>query len=192
MGSSGLSSRRDAGDPNLPRDASKWVLVDTASARPNSASSPTTSAADPTSPSDGYAIWLPKDRNMVKTITEVYFSRLNQHRPVFTRVSFEQHLDALYTGDVPKDPGFLCCVYLVLALGTLSELNHRVNGAEKEGKNIALGPTLKKLLPADWPTHDDLFDRALAVKPELRVTISSLQALILLHWYLYTEVSSSL
>jgi hypothetical protein len=43
-------------------------------------------------------------------------------------------------------------------------------------------------MPSEWPEHEDFFQRALAVKPELRVTISSLQALILLHWYLYTEV----
>ena len=40
----------------------------------------------------------------------------------------------------------------------------------------------------DFPTHEEFFELALAVKPDLRVTISSLQALILLQWYLYTEV----
>jgi len=47
---------------------------------------------------------------------------------------------------------------------------------------------IKQLMPSDWPEHDELFERALTVKPDLHVTISSLQALILLHWYLYTEV----
>ena len=53
----------------------------------------------------------------------------------------------------------------------------------------ALSPAItRKLMPLDWPHHEDFFEMALAVKPELKVTISSLQALILLHWYLYTEV----
>jgi hypothetical protein len=43
-------------------------------------------------------------------------------------------------------------------------------------------------MPSDWPTHDEFFARALSIKPDLRVSVSSLQALILLHWYLYTEV----
>jgi hypothetical protein len=63
-------------------------------------------------------------------------------------------------------------VYLILALGTLSELNHRVVKLEPIG------------------LHDKFTGRALAVKPDLHVTISSLQALILQHWYLYTEVSN--
>ncbi|KAI9066113.1 hypothetical protein FKP32DRAFT_1589993 [Trametes sanguinea] len=45
-------------------------------------------------------------------------------------------------------------------------------------------------MPPDWPEHEEFFQFALAVKPDLRVTVSSLQALILLHWYLYTEVSA--
>ncbi|OJA16721.1 hypothetical protein AZE42_12355 [Rhizopogon vesiculosus] len=47
----------------------------------------------------------------------------------------------------------------------------------------------KKLLPTVWPEHDEFFERALAVKPHLRVTISSLQSLILLQWYIYTPRS---
>lgn len=127
---------------------------------------------------------------MVNKILEVYFTRLNHHRPVFIRSSFEKNLDALYKGTAAHDPGFVCSVYLVLALGTLSELNHRVSGAEKDGHAFGSGAALKKFMPPDWPSQDEFFDLALAVKPELRVTISSLQALILLHWYLYTEVCS--
>ncbi|KAH8990065.1 hypothetical protein EDB92DRAFT_1946707 [Lactarius akahatsu] len=57
-----------------------------------------------------------------------------------------------------------------------SELNHRTYGLDGEAKNKATtGGT-----PA-------LANRALSIKPELRVTICSLQALILLDWYLYTE-----
>ena len=60
----------------------------------------------------------------------------------------------------------------------------------QDGQPIAsTASALKWIMPADWPSQEEFFDRALAVKPDLRVTLSSLQALILLHWYLYTEVS---
>ena len=129
---------------------------------------------------------------MLDKIVDVYFTRLNHHRPVFTRATFQKQLDALYNGTAAHDPGFVCSVYLVLALGTLSELNHRVSGAEKGGQQVGTGPALSKFMPQDWPSQEEFFDRALAVKPELRITLSSLQALILLHWYLYTEVRLSL
>lgn len=190
VGSSGLISRRDhnIAEPLLPRDAAKWVSV---TIHPNvSASSPTapTSSSAASSAPDALLIWLPKDRTMVQKILDVYFTRLNFHRPVLARDSFENSLNSLYSGTANHDPGLVCCVYLVFALGTLSELNHRVNGIEKEGQQVGTGASLKKLMPADWPTQEEFFERALAVKPELRVTTSSLQALILLHWYLYTEV----
>lgn len=44
----------------------------------------------------------------------------------------------------------------------------------------------------DCLSHSDFFERALSVKPSLTGGISSLQGLILLHWYLYTEVSEAL
>lgn len=130
---------------------------------------------------------------MVQLVVEGYFERLNAHRPVFHRKDFEKILNDLYDGHtISHDPGYVCSVYLILALGTLSELNHRAVKSEKEHKGDVLGPLgpsmAKKLMPEDWPEHDEFMDRALAVKPDLRVTISSLQALILLHWYLYTEV----
>ena len=180
VGHSGLSSRRDRAivEPFLPRD-DKWVSV---SMRRNSVA-PTS----PISPSnDSIPVWLPKDRKTVDTMVRVYFDRLNFHRPTLMQSSFGPKLKALYDGQtVQHDPGFICCVYLVFALATLSELNHLVSVHEKEG---ASGPVNPKLLMPDWPTHEEFFDRALAVKPDLRVSISSLQALILLHWYLYTEV----
>jgi hypothetical protein len=130
---------------------------------------------------------------MVQHVVDGYFERLNVHRPVFLRKDFEKILNDLYDGlAVSHDPGYLCSVYLVLALGTLSELNHRAVSKEMEHKSDVPGPFVpsiaQKLMPHDWPEHDEFMDRALAVKPDLRVTISSLQALILLHWYLYTEV----
>lgn len=129
---------------------------------------------------------------MVQHIVDGYFVRLNLHRPVFERKEFEKILNDLYDGrTVTHDPGYICSVYLILALGTLSELNHRAVKADAENKDFLghLGSSVaKKLMPHGWPEHDEFFERALAVKPDLRVTITSLQALILLHWYLYTEV----
>jgi hypothetical protein len=138
-------------------------------------------------PSAIMSIWLPRDRAMVNRIVDIYFNRLNFHRPVFYREDFKADLDALYTANVNHDPGFICSVYIVLALGTLSEMNHRACSLDvQEGKESPRAA--RNLMPEDWPEHDEFFDRALAVKPDLRVTVTSLQALILLQWYLYTEV----
>ncbi|EEB99594.1 hypothetical protein MPER_00698 [Moniliophthora perniciosa FA553] len=133
---------------------------------------------------------------MVKRIADVFFNRLNCHRPVFARKDFDTSLEDLYTEKGSHDPGFICSLYLVLALGTLSELNYRSSQVDddntKDDSNAPLSPAVtRKLMPLDWPQHEDFFEMALAVKPELKVTISSLQALILLHWYLYTEVVPS-
>jgi hypothetical protein len=187
VGFTGLSSRRDydRGEPSIPRDSSKWISVAIHD-------SPLASPTQPNAPleSKPLLVWLPKDRKMVQQILDAYFTRLNIHRPVFTRGSFEQGLEALYRGAASDDPGFLCSVYLIFALGTLSELNRRANGLPQD---VASGTSAtQKVMPSDWPTHEEFFNRALIVKPDLRVTLSSLQALILLHWYLYTEVSSNL
>lgn len=188
VGSAGLVSARDrdVAEPSLPRDASKWISVKVDVRHSSVAATGPTSAPDDNS---SILMWLPKDRAMVTHILEVFFRRLNFHRPVFIRSDFEQTLDALYAGETQQhDPGFVCSVYLALALGTLSELNHRSRSLEKDGEAILTSPTApRKLMPATWPEHEEFFDRALAVKPDLRVTVSSLQALILLHWYLYTE-----
>lgn len=193
VGFTGLNSRRDheIPAPSMPQNPNKWISV---TIRHNSASSPTVAPGG--TPKLGASaeyipvvVWLPKDRGMVQKVLDVYFTRLNVHRPVFTRASFEHNLDALYKGTAAHDPGFFCSVYLILALSTLSELNHRVNGLVQDGQTVTSGASaLKKVMPPDWPSQEEFFDRAMAVKPELRVTISSLQALILLHWYLYTEV----
>lgn len=194
VGSSGLSSGRDRsiGETTIPRDASHWVAL---SVRRNSTSSGapnTLSIYRPTSNASTVEVWLPKDRNMVKHIVDVYFTHLNPHRPVFSRKDFDRILNDLYDGKtVSHDPGYVCSIYLILALGTLSDLNQRAVKEDIDSKAEVmqhLGPAIaKKIMPHDWPQHDEFFERALAVKPDLRVTISSLQALILLHWYLYTE-----
>jgi len=146
--------------------------------------------------------FLPEDRDMAQHMVNIYFKRLNFHRPVFLRHKFKQSLAQFYAGETQQhDPGFLCSVYLVLALGTLSELNHRACGPDREassesgmgqGSPPLSNVNIKTLLLPDWPEPEAFLQHALAVKPELRITISSLQALILLHWYLYTEVHRSL
>ncbi|GAB1521756.1 hypothetical protein RhiTH_004853 [Rhizoctonia solani] len=152
-------------------------------------------------------VWLPYDQARAFKIVDVYFRNLEMSRPIFIRREFIASLRALYRlvgggppisyqeaieGEVPPedershnfasylstvhdDPGFLCSVYLVFALGTLSETNHLMHDNPEAP------------VPTDWPSHVLFFNLALRIKPDLRVTISSLQALILLHWYLYTE-----
>ncbi|KAF9256359.1 hypothetical protein L218DRAFT_911416 [Marasmius fiardii PR-910] len=189
VGSNGLSSGRDRAfhESSSPRDSVKWRTV---SLRRSSNPRPPISLNGSPVTSQSVEVWLPKDRNMVHHITDVYFKRLNRHRPVFLRKDFDSALDDLYAEKLGShDPGFICSVYLVFALGTLSELNYRSsNMDDSSSKDDAQSPSMtRKLMPTDWPQHEDFFEMALAVKPELKVTISSLQALILLHWYLYTE-----
>ncbi|TBU27069.1 fungal-specific transcription factor domain-containing protein [Dichomitus squalens] len=188
VGSSALISGRDRelGDPSMPRDSNKWISV---TMRRNSVSVTPSSPAQDAAAASTVPVWLPKSRETVGIILEAYFSRLNFHRPVLLRHDFEQTLNQLYEGQpIPHDPGFICSAYLVFALGTLSELNHRVSKHENSGQpSASVGPTMKSLMPPDWPEHEEFFRFALMVKPDLRVTVSSLQALILLHWYLYTE-----
>lgn len=183
VGSGGLTSGRDQNisESTVPHDPSKWT---SASLAINSSDLP----------GSKITVWLPKDRKMVNKIVDIYFTRLNIHRPVFFRSDFDNHLNALYDGkNVQHDPGFMCSMYLILALGTLSELNHKASAMDDTPKAPSGSPILtKRLLSVDWPEYYDFFERALVVKPHLRVTVSSLQALILLHWYLYTEVRLTL
>lgn len=191
VGSSGLSSGRDRdlADPSVPRNITQWFSITVH--RTQTTTSQATLALETHAPARPMVeFWLPKDRKFAMHVVDTYFSNLNPHRPVYIRKDFESVMTNLYDGVlVAHDPGYICSLYLVLALGTLSELNHRaVKYAQSSGDvPINLGSATKKLMPIDWPEHDEFFDRALSVKPELRVTLSSLQALILLHWYLYTE-----
>ncbi|KAL4074971.1 fungal-specific transcription factor domain-containing protein [Scleroderma yunnanense] len=181
VGSSGLTSGRDQriSESSIPNDPSKWI----------STSVTTNALGSPYQPGSKAIVWLPKDRKIVNKIVDVYFTRLNIHRPVFFRSEFDNRLNALYDDkDIQHDPGFVCSMYLILALGTLSELNHKASMMDGGPKAPSDSPILtKKLLSADWPEYYEFFERALAVKPHLRVTVTSLQALILLQWYLYTE-----
>ncbi|KAG9315092.1 hypothetical protein JVU11DRAFT_4204 [Chiua virens] len=169
VGSNGLNSGRDQyiTDACVPRNASAWFSIHI-------------STPNPGAPSQGvskFIIWLPKDRKMVNRIVDVYFSHLNFHRPVFFRSDFERRLNALYDAENPQhDPGFICSMYFILALGTLSELNHKATIVDNGVKSPTDSPiSTKKLLPNEWPEHYEFFERALAVKPHLRVTITSLQ-----------------
>lgn len=175
-----------------PRDASQWITISIRRETQNIEGVPNTlSLYGPVNKSPQVEVWLPKDRKFGKYIIQVYFTRLNIHRPVYARKDFEKIFNDLYDGTSQVlDPGHLCSVYLILALGTLDELNHRAINANLDAeKDQYLGTSVaKQLMPHDWPTHTEFFERALGVKPDLRVSITSLQALILLHWFLYTEV----
>ena len=174
-----------------PRDASHWTTVSIRRNSPSNGPPNTLSLYGPVSKSPLVDVWLPKDRNFANHMIDVYFRRLNFHRPVYTRKDFDKILNDLYAGTTPlHDPGHLCSIYLIFALGTLSELNERAKTTNLEPeKDQFLGSSVAKKLMPHWPTHDEFFERALGVKPDLRVSLSSLQALILLHWYLYIEVS---
>ncbi|KAJ4487417.1 hypothetical protein C8R41DRAFT_920948 [Lentinula lateritia] len=190
VGSSGLDSGRDRVvqlEMPAPRDTAKWRVVSVFRSQHFSS----TPSMD---------IWIPNDRNTLLEIVDVYFTQLNPHRPVFFRHQFLESLNQLYDEGASSrpvfDPGFICSLYLVLALGTLSELNRSGyqgeaptgdSAADHENDDSLLSPpsrsgkgkrTAKSAtttsdtggsrLPADWPAHDEFFDRALAVKPELR------------------------
>jgi hypothetical protein len=178
VGSGDLASGRDRSTIEIPdpRDPNKWFTV---SMRRNAVDLASDSKAGILS---NVSVWLPKDRKMVKHVIDIYFSRLNIHRPILIRKDFEQTLDALYDGHILQDDaGYVCSLYLILALGTMSELTYRATNDVSSGNSPGKSLT-------DWPAHDEFFERAMFVKPYIGMSISSLQSLILLHWYLYTEV----
>ncbi|KAH8832511.1 hypothetical protein DL96DRAFT_1457837 [Flagelloscypha sp. PMI_526] len=191
VGMAGLSSGRDryasGGPPSRaapPRQVADWILGSLKRTAPGA------------KVFESVEIWLPRDRSVTRRIVDVYFERLNIHRPVYDKPGFDQTVDELYSSvqgsssgaygpstSPVYDEGFICSFYLILALGTLSEKNHLNVPADSDYCDKSMRP-----LPESWPGHDEFFQRALSVKPELRVTLSSLQALILLHWYLYCEI----
>ncbi len=195
VGSNGLSSGRDreGAETKAPRNSQNWRKVTVR--RNSNASAPPQLALGARPDPAIIDVWLPKNRALVQRIVDVYFTRLNVHRPVFFKRVFQASLDDLYSDRMTvHDPGFICSLYLVLALGTLSEASHL--SSEVEGEDVTMSPPNKtppkNAMPPEWPDHDEFFKRALGVKPDLKVTISSLQALILLHLYLYTEVCPSI
>jgi hypothetical protein len=194
VGHNGLLSGRDRSIHEFmkPHEPAHWVALSLP--RSSGAASQILALTSPTEPpvtDPSITIWLPKDRTMLNKIVDVYFKRLNVHRPVYSRADFDKVVNDMYDeSTVCHDPGHICSVYLILALGTLSELNHRAgDDAEMDHKSDSKSHiSTQGLMPNDWPTHDEFFARALSIKDDLRVSVSSLQALILLHWYLYTEV----
>jgi hypothetical protein len=176
--------RGSAAQEAEPRDPTKWFRV----SMPEEILDGTRVTNSRVGLLSSLFVWLPKDRKMVQNVVEVYFTRLNINRPVLLRDHFEQTLQALYDGNIfPDDSGYICSLYLILALGTLSELSHQ---ATKPCDNTTISPSVSGNMPADWPAPSEFFERAMFVEPYIGVTMSSLQALILLHWYLYTEVRS--
>jgi hypothetical protein len=194
VGSGGLASGRDRNmsETFAPKDQNKWKTL---TMRRTSIAYIINVSEDEVQPAESpIAIYLPENRAFVGRIVQVYFKQLNPHRPVFARHVFEQKLAALYENrnGHSHDPGFICSLYLVLALGTMCEINNAV-GKTPEGFKSSESSIARAIdaMPKDWPTYTDFFERALTIKPDLKVTLSSLQALILLHWYLYTEVRCS-
>lgn len=143
------------------------------------------------------AFVLPRDQAVAQQVLTVYFAEFNPYRPIFDEIDMREKIDFLYAvsspdpdiraramadgategskfKDVVDDSGFLCSVYLVLAMGTLAILN----------KRIQLSETVHEV----WPSHEELYDHALGLRPDLQNSITTLQALCALHWYLYTEV----
>ncbi|KAL1728187.1 fungal-specific transcription factor domain-containing protein [Schizophyllum commune] len=185
-----------------PRDLSKWVAV---SVPPEDDAPP---GAQPKQ------LYLPADIRTVRHVMDVYFDRLNVHRPVFERAEFDDRVIQLYAGiegaetlraprpateepdtrpgdppqveartsqiDARNDPGFISAFLYILALGTMSELNNKLTSGDQP---LPVPPT--------WPQYDEFFLRAMATRPDWRMTLSSLQAAVLLHWYLYTDGQGS-
>ncbi|KAF7972051.1 hypothetical protein HWV62_19191 [Athelia sp. TMB] len=177
VGSGGLSSGRDRriDETTLPKDASRWTSVDLPCSRVEN---------NPLRARSSVKIWLPKDRATVNRIVQIYFGHLNYNRPALDQADFERSLNELYDGHITTrhNQGFICTMYLVLALGTLNDSNRRANKLP-EGQTSPAMP----LMPDGWPNHSEFFEWGLFYKPEIQATISALQALILLHWYLYIE-----
>ena len=96
---------------------------------------------------------------------------------MFSRKDFEKILNDLYEGITEfRDPGHVLSIYMIFALGTLSELNHRMVKADVDSNKCEtmqhLGAEVaKKLMPLDWPAHDEFFKRALSIEPDLLVSI---------------------
>ncbi|KAF8317098.1 hypothetical protein DL93DRAFT_2154390 [Clavulina sp. PMI_390] len=137
---------------------------------------------------------LPLDREVGGHMLTQYFQNLNPYRPIVDEVEFYAKLEVLYSSispdaavrasvasskyaDVVEDSGFLCTVYLLYALGTLHVYHMRIH--EGDSSQAIAEPT--------WPTSEEFYDSALALKPELQNTVSTLQALLVLYWYLFTE-----
>ncbi|PFH46648.1 hypothetical protein AMATHDRAFT_94955, partial [Amanita thiersii Skay4041] len=121
-------------------------------------------------------------------VVDIFFERLNIHRPVLSRQEFDEIVAKVYEGR-GCNPGQFCGVYLVLALGLLSERNHRA-WTTSDGASFGLDDGSGGLLGVSpgWPSHEVFFEGAPSIKPDFRASVSGLQTLILFHWYMTTEV----
>lgn len=167
------------------------VVRDSAVSKPRDPAAWTETAIPRNSAQQQQQFLLPREREIVNQVLATYFTDLNPYRPIFDEADVREKLDVLYSSvssdadvrasvatgkhhDVTEDSGSLCCVYLIFALGTLCVQNRRIHQAERVEEN--------------WPSHEEFYDLALALKPDLQNSISTLQALLILHWYLFTEV----
>ena len=157
-----------------PRDAAAW----------------TETAISRSSMQQEQQFHLPREREIVNQVLTAYFTDLSPYRPIFNETDVHEKIDVLYSSissnadvragiassrhhDVTDDSGFLCCVYRIFALGTLSVENRRICQAERVEEN--------------WLSHEEFYDLALALKPDLQNSISTLQARLILHWYLFIK-----
>ena len=186
VGSAGLFSGRDQFNSYHPRDPSRWCQISIRCFPPLPVP-----LAEPIPNVPAVSIWLPKDREDARRMVHVYFDRLNPHRPILLKTRFLAEFEDLYAQTSPFfDPGFLCTLYLVLSLGSLSDLQRKWKDMpDNEVPPVDISKR-QELMPPGWPDHEDLVRMALSIKSSLLVSVSSLQALLLLHWYLYTEVST--
>jgi len=167
------------------------VVRDGVISKPRDPAAWTETAIPRNSTQQGQQFLLPREREIANQVLTTYFTDLNPYRPIFDEADVREKIDVLYSSvssdadvrasvdtgkhhDVTDDSGFLCCVYLIFALGTLCVQNRRIHQAERVEEN--------------WPSHEEFYDLALALKPDLQNSISTLQALLILHWYLFTEV----
>jgi hypothetical protein len=121
--------------------------------------------------------WIPKDRQTVTDLVDIYFRHYNIHRPIYRRAEFQNHLDGLYSGEqMAVDPGLIYGLLLMLALVTMELTSSGAN------------TPICKTLPGLWPTHREIFARSMAIRPCVGTSISSLQCALLLLWYLANNV----
>ncbi|KAF9520914.1 hypothetical protein BS47DRAFT_1378679 [Hydnum rufescens UP504] len=116
--------------------------------------------------------FLPRNRDRVASVLKTYFDDLNPHRPVFIREEFIAMVDSLY--DSLEDEK---------AAAISPNTRHAVPG--KSELQTRFAPRVQNLW--DWPHPETFYEYAISLKPDLPNSITTLQAFILLHWYLYIE-----
>ncbi|PFH46649.1 hypothetical protein AMATHDRAFT_7560 [Amanita thiersii Skay4041] len=157
-----------------PLDPEHWMTI-LANRNPGDLDSDHLYSSPTPVPEPAMIIWVPKNRETLHRIVDIYFQRLNTHRLVFSRQEFDEIVAKVYEGR-DYDPGQLCSVYLVLALGLLSEQNHQtwvaslMHGRPLAGFPNWYNPFLPKRTPT--PVPDTVFSQYL----ELSALVSEIQA----------------